>query len=50
MKIVKILDENAKKTDTIFETRKKCNFKSIIKTWKKLNKNLKLNKANRTII
>ncbi len=49
-KIVKILDENAKKTDTIFETSEKCNFKSIIKTWKKLNKNLKLNKANRTII
>ena len=49
-KIVKTLDKNPQETDTIFEMSEKCNFKSIIKTWKKLNGNLKLNKENNLII
>lgn len=49
-KIVKTLDETAQKTDTIFEMNGKCDFKFIIKTWKKFNKNLTLNKANKSVI
>lgn len=49
-KIVKTLNANPQETDTLFEGSKKCDFKYIIKTWKKLNNNLKLNKVDNSVI